>query len=241
MSDFNISSWKKNQYLDQAGLLSEATLPMPSFFYKMWEIISKDLDKQAVASGDRMSYFSAEFPTASSFERYMRRQLEGTQLNEAPGSTLNLSQDDMDKLHKDGKLEIDGHKLIFKVKESVSEGFTPSTGTVTIDGKKNVYTSSYQGTADNLEDFLKAIDRIPNTVASVKIDGQKFKASDKEGIKSKVKELTTNDTDEFTISSYYGLYKQDGDLDHPIYIDLRTPSKRQFGNDMAAGKFGPLD
>jgi len=122
MSDFNISSWKKNQYLDQAGLLSEVTLPMPSFFYKMWEIISKDLDKQAVASGDRMSYFSAEFPTASSFERYMRRQLEGTQLNEAPGSTLNLSQDDMDKLHKDGKLEIDGHKLLFKVtKDKVNE------------------------------------------------------------------------------------------------------------------------
>ena len=82
MSDFNISSWKKNQYLDQAGLLSEATLPNPSLFYKMWEIISKDLDKQAVASGDRMSYFSAEFPTASSFEMYMRRQLQGTQLNE---------------------------------------------------------------------------------------------------------------------------------------------------------------
>ena len=121
MSDFNISSWKKNQYLDQAGLLSEATLPTPSLFYKMWEIISKDLDKQAVASGDRMSYFSAEFPTASSFERYMRRQLEGSQLNEAPGSTLNLSKDDMDKLHKDGKLEIDGHKLLFKVKESVNE------------------------------------------------------------------------------------------------------------------------
>jgi len=51
----------------------------------------------------------------------MRRQLEGTQLNEAPGSTLNLSQDDMDKLHKDGKLEIDGHKLLFKVKESINE------------------------------------------------------------------------------------------------------------------------
>ena len=202
MSDFNISSWKKNQYLDQAGLLSEATLPNPSLFYKMWEIISKDLDKQAVASGDRMSYFSAEFPTASSFEMYMRKQLQGTQLN---------------------------------------EGFTPSTGTVTIDGKKNVYTSSYQGTADNLEDFLKAIDRIPNTVDSVKIDGQKFQASDKEGIKSKVKELTTDDTDEFIIASYYGLYKQDGDLDHPIYIDLRTPGKRQFGKDMAAGKYGSLD
>ena len=120
MSDFNISSWKKNQYLDEAGLLSEATLPMPNFFYKMWEIISKNLDAQAVASGDRMSYFSAEFPTASSFEMYMRKQLQGSQLNEAPGSTLNLTKDDMDKLHKDGKLEIDGHKLLFKVNEATN-------------------------------------------------------------------------------------------------------------------------
>ena len=39
-------------------------------------------------------------------------------IKEAPGSTINLSKDDMDKLHSDGKLEIDGHKVIYKVNEN---------------------------------------------------------------------------------------------------------------------------
>ena len=125
--------------------------------------------------------------------------------------------------------------------ESVNEGFTPREGTVTINGKKNVYTSSYQGKTDNLEDFLVAIDNIPNTIKSVKVVDQEFKASDKEGIKSKVKELATDDTDEFIIASFYGITKQDGDLNDPVYIDLKTPSSRQFGKDMAAGKYGSLD
>ena len=34
-------------------------------------------------------------------------------LEEAEGSTLNLSAEDMEKLHKDGKLEIDGHKILY--------------------------------------------------------------------------------------------------------------------------------
>jgi hypothetical protein len=259
MAEFNVHKWFKNQYLQEnddpkigaeleAGLdgtgvaeNESMSLPSPNFFYALHKVLKNFLDEKAVTSGDRMSYFSAEFPLSSYFEIWMRKQLGGSQLNEAPGSTLNLSQADMDKLHKGGKLEIDGHKLIFKVEESVNEGFTAGTGTVTINGKKNVYTSSYQGKTDNLEDFLKAIDRIPNTVKSVKVVDQEFKASDKEGIKSKVKELTTDDTDEFIISSFYGITKQDGDLDDPVYIDLKTPGSRQFGKDMAAGKYGSLD
>ena len=34
-------------------------------------------------------------------------------LEEAKGSTLNLSTEDMEKLHKDGKLEIDGHTILY--------------------------------------------------------------------------------------------------------------------------------
>jgi hypothetical protein len=259
MGNFDAHKWFKNQYLQEnddpkigdeleAGLDGTGvaenegiSLPSPNFFYAMHKILKNFLDEKAIEAGDRMSYFSAEWPLSTAFESYMRKQLGGSQLNEAPGSTLNLSQADMDKLHKDGKLEIDGHKLIFKVEKPVNEGFTAITGTVTINGKKNVYTSSYQGKTDNLEDFLKAIDRIPNTVDSVKIDGQKFQASDKEGIKSKVKELTTDDIDEFVIASFYGITKQDGDLDDPVYIDLKTPGSRQFGKDMAAGKYGSLD
>ena len=41
-----------------------------------------------------------------------------TPINEGEGSTLNLSKADMEKLHKDGKLEKDGHEIIFKVNEN---------------------------------------------------------------------------------------------------------------------------
>lgn len=204
MSDFNISSWKKNQYLAEAGLGSSQA-----------QTLANLINDAIMQVDESLSY--RDFAVAVAII-----------LKEEYG-THNFGKF-MDVLHAELGIE-----------ESINEGFLPSQGIVTIDGKKNVYTSSYQGKTDNLEDFLKAIDRIPNTVDSVKIDDQKFQASDKEGIKSKVKELTTDDTDEFIIASYYGLYKQDGDLDHPIYIDLRTPGKRQFGKDMAAGKYGSLD
>ena len=47
---------------------------------------------------------------------------EAEEINEAPGTTLDLSQDDMDKLHQSGKLELDGHKLLYKVKEDIDLG-----------------------------------------------------------------------------------------------------------------------
>ena len=47
--------------------------------------------------------------------------LDKPSLEEGEGTTLNLSQDDMDKLHKDGKLELDGHKILYKVNEEISD------------------------------------------------------------------------------------------------------------------------
>jgi cytochrome c556 len=45
------------------------------------------------------------------------------ELDEGKGSTLNLSQADMDKLHKNGKLEIDGHKIMYKnISEDIDLG-----------------------------------------------------------------------------------------------------------------------
>lgn len=123
MSQFDTNKWFKKQYLKEAGIVEEEKLPMPSpaVFYAIHEILKNFLDEKAIEAGDRMSYFSAEFPLSSYFESYMRKQLEGSQLTEAPGSSLNLSKDDMDKLHKDGELEIDGHKISFKTQESIDE------------------------------------------------------------------------------------------------------------------------
>jgi hypothetical protein len=52
----------------------------------------------------------------SDYEKTRGAAIEKAVMKEAPGSTLNLSQADMDKLHKDGKLDLDGHKILYKVK-----------------------------------------------------------------------------------------------------------------------------
>ena len=46
-------------------------------------------------------------------------------LKEGEGSTLSLSKSDMEKLHKDGKIEIDGHKILYKVEEDLNEALNP--------------------------------------------------------------------------------------------------------------------
>ena len=46
---------------------------------------------------------------------------ETNDVNEAEGSTLEISDEDMKKLHSDGKIEIDGHKVLYKVKEDSNE------------------------------------------------------------------------------------------------------------------------
>ena len=56
-----------------------------------------------------------------------------TPINEGEGSTLNLSKADMEKLHKDGKLEKDGHEIIFKVNE---DAVKLSKRNMTMYGKK---------------------------------------------------------------------------------------------------------
>jgi len=56
-----------------------------------------------------------------------------TPINEGEGSTLNISKADMEKLHKDGKIEIDGHKILFKVNE---DAVKLSKRNMTMYGKK---------------------------------------------------------------------------------------------------------
>jgi len=90
MDNFDTSKWLKDQYLEEAGLLTEANIPSPNFFYAMHKILKNFLDEKAVEAGDRMSYFSAEWPLSTAFESYMRKQLEGTPINEAEGDFSEL-------------------------------------------------------------------------------------------------------------------------------------------------------
>ena len=89
-------------------------------------------------------------------------------INEAPGSTLNLSKDDMDKLHKNGQLEIDGHKILFKVQKEESINEAPGStlnlskddmdklhknGQLEIDGHKILF--KVQKSVDDLSEAKK--------------------------------------------------------------------------------------
>ena len=57
----------------------------------------------------------------SSYEKKRGAAIEKA-VNEAPGSTLTISKSDMEKLHKDKELEIDGHKIVFKMNEDLDLG-----------------------------------------------------------------------------------------------------------------------
>ena len=44
-----------------------------------------------------------------------------TPLTEGKGSTLSISKSDMEKLHKDGKIVVDGHIVLYKIEEDINE------------------------------------------------------------------------------------------------------------------------
>ena len=64
-------------------------------------------------------------------------------LKEGEGSTLSLSKSDMEKLHKDGKIEIDGHKILYKVEEDLDEMSTTGTGSSFQAGAGEGYATPY--------------------------------------------------------------------------------------------------
>lgn len=101
--------------------------------------------------------------------------------------------------------------------ESVSEGFKPKT--TRVNGED--FVSKFQGRADNLEDFLKAIDNIPDEVGTVNVDGEKVDAKDKEAIKAKVKEIAPEDVLEYIIDGG-AIYQKGGETATAARIYFNT-------------------
>jgi len=120
MPDFDTSKWFKKQYLAEANL-TEEKLPYvnPDVFGAIYDVLKAEVPG-----------FDSQYGTKSSFTFDMKEKLDmygpgeeilgNAGLKEAPESTLNLSKADMDKLHKDGEIEIDGHKILYKVEENLN-------------------------------------------------------------------------------------------------------------------------
>ena len=140
-----------------------------------------------------------------------------------------------------------------KLSSIIFEGFREDVSIV--NGKK--YSVDWLGTADTLLDFTRALDRMPDTIQSIKvpIDTTYFNPNQKEIFpegdwKKKVRtiifqvvgehEKKGNKLEGIRISSYYGVGVKGAD-DHPIYVSVDTKQSREFGDAMSRGDYGPLD
>ena len=140
-----------------------------------------------------------------------------------------------------------------KLTSIIFEGFRENPSI--INGKK--YSVDWIGTADTLLDFTRALDRIPDTIQSIKvpIDTTYFNPNQKQIFpegdwKKKVRtiifqvvgehEKKGNKLEGIRISSYYGVGVKGAD-DHPIYVSVDTKQSREFGDAMSRGDYGPLD
>tara|TARA_R110002012_G_scaffold277017_1_gene464147 strand:+ start:58 stop:489 length:432 start_codon:yes stop_codon:yes gene_type:complete len=142
-----------------------------------------------------------------------------------------------------------------KLTSIIFEGFRESASI--INGKK--YTANWIGNADTLDDFYKAVDRIPDTIQSINvpIDTTIFSTDQnqkeifpegnwKQDVKTMIAQVVEahekkgNKLEGIRISSYYGIGPKGAD-DHPIYVSIDTKESREFGNAMSRGDYGPLD
>tara|TARA_Y100000593_G_C4311268_1_gene338472 strand:- start:1190 stop:1612 length:423 start_codon:yes stop_codon:yes gene_type:complete len=118
-----------------------------------------------------------------------------------------------------------------------------------------------QGETNSMMAFVNHIKNLPEELGSIDITNstlsfttsadkvefkKKFTSSDKAKVIRIIKDLTIQkkkDKDPiylWTISSYYGTGHKHPSEDS-FYIQFRTKAKDKFGDDMASGKYGPLD
>jgi hypothetical protein len=103
------------------------------------------------------------------------------------------------------------------------------------------------------KEFMMAIDNLPDSIKSVKVEtelsmfnpaNKTFKPSDKswkKNVKDIVKKIVrTNKVIKYEIRSYFGDNSKNPSTD-PYYITYQKEGSEQFANDMATGKYGPLD
>lgn len=142
-----------------------------------------------------------------------------------------------------------------KLRSIIFEGFEPATSI--INGKS--YSVDWLGSTDSIEEFIELLKRVPDSIESIKVPinlnnfstGNDYKTMKPTGdwrsevitiIKSAIESDNTKSIDRFHLRSFYGIShmpnKNDSD---PIYIQLESKSSREFGADMASGKYGPLD
>ena len=104
------------------------------------------------------------------------------------------------------------------------------------------------------KEFMKAIDNLPDSIKSIKVETEllmfnpkteQFDPSKDKDWKKKVKNIVkkivrSNKVLKYEIRSYYGTMSKNPEND-PYYITYQKEGSEQFAKDMGAGKYGSLD
>ena len=157
---FNIHEWQAKQRLAEQddyqkrqdrltpGKNPDAFYGPGSFYQKMKQkgvtnIPSGDEEVESMSNADIGAL--DKMVKKYSMDKIMKtiNILKDRPLPEGKNSTLSLSKSDMEKLHKDGKIEIDGHKILFKVEEDLDETSTTGTGASFQAGAGEGYATPY--------------------------------------------------------------------------------------------------
>jgi len=130
--------------------------------------------------------------------------------------------------------------------------------TTTLNGKK--VNSTFQGKTSNMNDFIKHIKELPETLKSIKVpietsafspNSETFDGPIKSGDKAKIIKIIKDVTKEFKkkgdpiyeygIRSFYGVLSADREVKDPVYVSFRTKAHDKFGQAMSRGDHGSLD
>ena len=142
-----------------------------------------------------------------------------------------------------------------KLRSIIFEGFEPATSVV--QGK--TYSVDWLGSTDSIEEFIELLKRVPDTIESIKIPinlnnfatSSDYKTIKPSGdwrsevvsiLKSAIESDESKAIDRYHLRSFYGIsHMPNKNNTDPVYIQLDSKSSRDFGADMASGKYGPLD
>lgn len=135
------------------------------------------------------------------------------------------------------------HTSSQKVDESFE--YSSSTRTAQVRGqepKTKTYISKFQGKTSDFNELLNIVDKIPDTVQSIKLPDNTTLQPEgdwRSELKKRLSDINTEDVTSYSIDSYYGV--SDRENTHPIYIKFNTKSSQSLAKAMKRGDYGSLD
>ena len=146
----------------------------PNELYAIHKYLKERLDKKAVEDGDRMSYFSAEYPLASAFAKDIERVLqgpvnEGDYDNESKGEGLVELRNILEELGGLSRQAYDVMKVFFPTYLRRAEAY----GALDFGTSPNRYDTTLESIIDEIEQDEDSLSEIDNSDHAMRVRAMK--------------------------------------------------------------------